>query len=304
MKTLSRGLSILALLAWGGLMLYFYHSGRLSAYVIPFYRPLVAASGYVMLGIAASLVYLLRYGARWQTAGGLIADGAADELASPRRVRTMQFLAFAMLVVPIWAAVGATKDGFNASTVRNRGIVEDASRLPGAVRPSAALASAAAAASSSTAQGAVYEPPLPGATPILADAGNNSAVDSSQYMKTTTDGHVVAEVTDLLFSAEDDSMRAAFEGKTVEVIGQFLPVKESASGRFQVVRMFMVCCAADARPVAVVSEKAPGTPKVAEMGWARVVGKITFPVEDGRRVPIIKTETLTPCDPPAEAMLY
>ncbi len=302
MKTLSRGLSILALVSWGALLLYFYHSGRLSAYVIPFYRPLVAAAGYAMLGIAASVAYSLRFGT--QMAGGLIADGAADELASPRRVRTMQFLAFALLVLPIWAATGVARDGFSATTVMNRGIVGDAKGLPGAVKPSAALAAAskAAPAASSTA----YEPPLPGATPIPADAasGSNAAVDASQYMKTTPDGHVIAEVTDLLFSAEDDSMRGAFEGKTVEVIGQFLPVKDSTTGRFQMVRMFMVCCAADARPVAVIAEKAPGDPKVAEMGWARVTGKITFPVEDGRRLPILETEKLTPCDPPAEAMLY
>ena len=74
-------------------------------------------------------------------------------------------------------------------------------------------------------------------------------------MKTTPDGHVLAEVTDLLFSAEDDTMRPAFEGRTVEVIGQYLPVKDSPSGRFQIVRMFMVCCAADARPVAVISRE-------------------------------------------------
>ena len=307
MKTLSRGLSLLALVAWGGLMLYFYYSGRLNSYLIPSYRPLVAVSGFVMLGIAASLAYTLSQGARWQMAGGLIADDAADELASPGRVRTMQCLAFGLLVLPIWSATGVSKDGFSASAVRNRGIVEDASRLPG--RPSAALVASTAPAAATAS--AVYEPPLPGATPIPADAasgaGANAAVDASQYMKTTPDGHVLAEVTDLLFSAEDDTMRPAFEGRTVEVIGQYLPVKDSASGRFQIVRMFMVCCAADARPVAVISEKVPavsGEPKVAEMGWARVTGKVTFPVEDGRRLPIIKAEKLTPCDPPAEAMLY
>ena len=305
MKTLSRGLSLLALVAWGALMLYFYYSGRLNEYLIPSYRPLVAVSGFVMLGIAASLAYTLSQGARWQMAGGLIADDAADELASPARVRTMQFLAFGLLVLPIWSATGVSKDGFSASAVRNRGIVADASRLPG--RPSAALVASTAPVA---APAAPYEPPLPGATPIPADAASGAggpAVDASQYMKTTPDGHVIAEVTDLLFSAEDDTMRPAFEGRTVEVIGQYLPVKDSASGRFQIVRMFMVCCAADARPVAVICDKLPaaaGAPKVAEMGWARVTGKVTFPVEDGRRLPIIKAEKLTPCDPPAEAMLY
>ena len=116
-------------------MLYFYYSGRLNEYLIPSYRPLVAVSGFVMLGIAASLAYTLSQGARWRMAGGLIADDAADELASPGRVRTMQFLAFGLLVLPIWSATGVSKDGFSASAVRNRGIVADASRLPGGPPP-------------------------------------------------------------------------------------------------------------------------------------------------------------------------
>ena len=292
MKTLSRGLSLIALLAWGSLMLYFYFSGRLNQYLIPAYRPMVAVSGFVMLGIAASLLVGIRQGAMWQTAGD------ADVIA-PGRVRTTQVLAFALLVLPIWAASGVSKDGFGANTILNRGIVSDVSRLPARPLNSAAVPAAATAKVNAPAN---VEPPLPGATPIPPD---NSAVDASQYLKTTPDGHVIAEVTDLLFASDDDSMRPAFEGRTVEMIGQFMPVKDSTDGRFQVVRMFMVCCAADARPVAIHvvppknDSKLPG-----EMAWTKVVGKVTFPLENGRRVPLIHADTVAACEPPSEAMLY
>ena len=136
----------------------------------------------------------------------------------------------------------------------------------------------------------------------------NSALDAAQYLKITADGHVIAEVTELLFAAEDDSMRPLFEKRTVELMGQFLPVKEASDGRFQIVRMFMVCCAADARPIAIsILPPAKADTKVkapVEMAWTRVVGTVEFPLENGRRMPIIHAQTVSPCDPPSEAMLY
>lgn len=296
MKTLSRGLSVLALLAWGSLLVYFYHSGRLNECLIPTYRPLVAVSGYALLALAATLGWALRQGSRGPLAGGLITEDAADELASPGRVRAVQFLAFGVLVVPLWASA-VSGDGFSASTVRNRGVVTSAAGLPG--KPANLPAPAAPSS--------VSEPPLPGETPLPNDAatGGNLAADAAQYIRTSPEGNVIAEVTDLLFSADDESLRGLFDGRKVEVVGQFLPVKDSPTGRFQMVRMFMQCCAADARPIAVQAERIPaGSGKAEEMQWAKVVGKLTFPVEDGRRMPLIKTEKLTPCQPPGEAMLY
>ncbi len=308
MKTLSRGLSALTLVAWGVLMLYFYLSGRLAEYLVPAYRPMVAVAGIVMLLLAVSMVWTNRTGLR-----GLMSDGLASEdrfeAASAPRVRAAQVLAFLTLVVPIWAAVGVSADHFSASTVLNRGIVSDPSKLPG--KPSAAMVSAASQASQAgqvpppiaqNAAPANYEPPLPGATPIPSDSAPG-ALDASQYLKKTADGNVIAEVTDLLFAADDDSMRPLFDKRKVEMIGQFMPADKGGPDRFQIVRMFMVCCAADARPIAVAVE-AKSAPKLAEMAWARVVGTVDFPVEDGHRLPIVHADSVKACDPPAELMLY
>ncbi len=303
MKTLSRGLSLVALLAWSALMLYFYFSGRLADYLIPAYRPLVAASGFVLLAIAAVLAWGMRPSAT--AAAGLVLEDRGDDLSSPRRVKTMQALAFAMLVLPVWAAAGMSKDQFNASAIRNRGIVSDAANLPGkSTPPPAALASNNPPAS------AVVEPPLPGDTPIAINPAS-AASDATQYIQRTPDGHLLLEVTDLLFAADDDTLRPQMEGRTAEMIGQFMPAKDDASGqRFQLVRMFMVCCAADARPVAVAVEKPAdsqtraATDKLPELGWVRVTGKVEFPLENGRRVVVLRADKAAPTDPPKEAMLY
>lgn len=305
MKTLIRALSPVALFAWGALMLYFYGSGRLASYLVPLYRPGVAVAGVVMVAIALGQLYSLRFGTGWQTASGLFADGS-DELSAPNRVRATQFLAFVLLVAPVWAAVGVSKDTYSATAVLNRGVVSDAANLPG----KSTLPAVPAPAAPAPAANSVYEPPLPGATPAPADNAPPTANDAEQYLKKTADGHIITEVTDLLFASEDDTMRPVFEGKTIEMIGQFLPVKDAADGRFQLVRMFMVCCAADARPVGVSVLPPPAGAKTAtakalpEMSWTKVVGTVSFPMENGRRVPIVHAQTATQTDPPSEAMLY
>ena len=314
MKTLARFLSPVALFAWGALMLYFYGSGRLNAYLIPVYRPGVLVAGVVMVAIALGQLYGLRYGAGWQAASGMLADGGGDDYTAPTgRVRLTQLLAFALLVVPVWAASGVSRDGFGAAAVRNRGIVNDASSLPGKPTASSVPPPLPVVASNNPptpAPNSVYEPPLPGATPVPNDPATGTASEAEQYLKKTSDGHIIAEVTDLLFASEDDTMRPVFQNRTVEMLGQFMPVKDAADGRFQMVRMFMVCCAADARPVGVqalppVAAAATKDAKLPqEMAWAKVVGTVTFPMENGRRVPLIQAQSVTPTDPPAEAMLY
>lgn len=286
MKSLSRGLSALALVAWGSLLLYFHFSHRLNEYLIPAYRPLAVISGAVMVGMAAILWFTQFLDSR----SGRTAALGLDEARSTGRVRATQILSFLLLVAPIWAAGGMSSDSYGARAILNRGISTDASHLPERT-PSAPVA--------------VYEPPLPGAFPAAPDAVNPTAEDAAQYLKKTAGGAIIAEVTDLLFAADDDTMRPAFEGKKVELIGQYMPARDgSVSGqRFQLVRMFMVCCAADARPVAVSIE--PGaTPKLAEMAWTKVTGTATFPMESGHRQVVIRGDNQAPTDPPGETMLY
>ena len=101
------------------------------------------------------------------------------------------------------------------------------------------------------------------------------------------------------------SDRKDFEGKTVQLIGQFMPDKTSTGSgtRFKTVRMFMTCCAADARPVAtlVEAEKLPDFP---EMTWVKVTATSEFPVENGRRISVLKAVKVEKTDPPEESMLY
>ena len=79
--------------------------------------------------------------------------------------------------------------------------------------------------------------------------------------------------------------------------------KAGAEKRFRLVRMFMVCCAADARPVAVNVESAQPA-QLAEMAWTKVVGTVAFTQEGERHNVIVRSRSATVTDPPKEAMLF
>ncbi len=304
---LSRLLSIISLLTWSGVLLYFYFSGRLNHYLVSAYRPLVVIAGFAMLGLAITLLLGLR---RSRGAAMETALFPVDEFGANRggmRVVT-QLLAFGILVLPVATAVAVSSDSFGAGVVKNRGLVTDSAGLPGA------RASAAAPISLNAA-----EPPLPGQPPAEPTAGGSNAssattLDPSQYLQTTPEGHIIVTVFDLLMAAPDDALRPDFEGRTVELVGQFLPdTRKGATGdRFNLVRMYMVCCAADARPIAVSVEPpksdAAGTAasvyKPADMAWVKIVGKVSFPLENNVRTSIVRASSITPSDPPAEVMLY
>jgi uncharacterized repeat protein (TIGR03943 family) len=148
------------------------------------------------------------------------------------------------------------------------------------------------------------QPPAPAATPAAAQASQQPP-PPTDYLQRTPDGHIVAEVLDLLYAAQDNALRKDFDGKAVELIGQIMPdATNNASGkRFKAVRMFMTCCAADARPVAVLAES-EAKPELPEMSWIKITGTATFPVENGRRIAVLKADKVEKCNPPEETMLY
>ena len=114
------------------------------------------------------------------------------------------------------------------------------------------------------------------------------------------------QVIDLLYAAQDTSMQADFQGKTIETIGQLMPDDGNNAGgnRFKLMRMFMYCCAADAEADRDARGQRRKSPSAPEMSWVRVVGKVDFPIEGGRTIPILRAVSVKQTDPPEETMLY
>ncbi len=281
-KLFSRWLPCVTLSAWSAVLLYFFFSGRIQAFLHPTFRPYVLIAGFVMAAMA--LIFLL-----------FPAD--ADCCSSAEcghglsRYATGKILTFLILLLPITAAAMFSPDGFGKEAMLNRGVITDASALrpPGAAKtPPTAPDLPLPTNDSATPAPATTQPPVP-----------------QDYLTRTPEGRIVAEVLDLLYAAQDNALRKDFEGKAVELTAQLMPdASNNATGkRFKAVRMFMTCCAADARPVAtlVESETLPNLP---EMTWIKVTGTATFPIENGRRISILKADRVEKSGPPDETMLY
>jgi len=220
----------------------------------------------------------------WVLVSGVIllalAAGALVVPTDGRPPRTRPVVSFFVLVVPLVAAMAVSPGGFGATAVANRGLVEDPGQLAG------------------------YSPPT---DPALARVGGPVAegtmMDPDTYLKKTADGRIKVQTVDLLYASAEPTMREDFENKEIEVVGQFMPARlgNPNGDRFQLVRLFVICCAADARPVAVAVESRETFP---EMTWLRVTGRATFPVVSGRRSPLIVADSVKEIDPPEESFIY
>ena len=269
-----RYLSAGVLTIWGVMLAHFYFSGRVASYLHPSFHVWTGISGVILVLLAASLLLLPK-----------VEDSCCEgcdhvhDQGSPLR---SAFAAF-VLVVPMLMAATVSPDQFGAATVTNRGFIEKINDLPSYDPP--------------------VEPLLPTADGSQQAAGNEGA--SEGYLPKNEAGQIKAQTVDLIYAAEEPTMRADFENKEVELIGQFMPARANNpdGDRFNLVRMFVICCAADARPVAITVQMDKVQP-APEMSWVKVIGKAAFPVESGRRAPLVLAESVTPCDPPEETFIY
>jgi uncharacterized repeat protein (TIGR03943 family) len=295
-------------------------TGRIDAFLYTTFRPGVFFAGVVMFLMAMVFIFF--------PANAACCDAA--NCGHPiSRSALGKWLSFLVLVVPVTVAARYSPDGFSQTAMNNRGVITDgtmiaerlqaraASRelnLPLPTKDSASPVAVAVASPAPAVQTPSVWPEGPSTSvgsPLAANAtpapASKAAAPSAanDYLQRTPEGHIVAEVLDLLYAAQDNVLRKDFEGQTVELIGQLMPdaANNAKGNRFKAVRMFMTCCAADARPVATLVEAAQPT-SLPEMTWIKITGTATFPVENGRRTAVLKAERVEKTEPPAETMLY
>jgi uncharacterized repeat protein (TIGR03943 family) len=283
----NRWLPCLTLASWSAVLLIFHFNGKVANFLTPMFRPYVPIAG-ILLGLMALVFLFFRADAS--------CCSSAECGHSLSRLASGKILTFLVLLVPLSVAATYAPGSFSKTTIENRGIASDYASL-GIGKPKSLAPVEMPLPTKDTTPPAA--PAQPGTQP---PAPEPSATD---YLVRTPEGNIVAEVLDLLYAAQDNVLRKDFEGKRVQLIGQLMPDKTSAAQgvRFKAVRMFMYCCAADARPVATLVE-ADKMPDLPEMTWIKIIGTPTFPVENGRRVSVLKAEKVEKTDPPEEATLY
>jgi uncharacterized repeat protein (TIGR03943 family) len=267
----------LILLLWGTGILWLGGSGRLSNYLHPSLQPFTVAAGFLLILLSGfaimGLATMRRVTAHSCACEHGHQEDHGDHGDDPHGKGVAGvFIKALVLVTPILVLLSGNADRFTTTTVANRGVVQDLAKLP------SANASAAKAAIKTV---------VPEAPPLKEG------------------GSMPLQVIDMLYALQMPSYREEFEGKDVEMIAQYVPMTTSnpKGDRFQAVRMFITCCAADAKPVGV-TVRGSAIPTVPEMGWVKITGKPTFPMEGGKRTAILEASKVEPCDAPTEPFVY
>jgi uncharacterized repeat protein (TIGR03943 family) len=263
----------LTLVGLGSFFVVFYVSGRINQYLNPIFRLLVLIAG--MAIVIAGLVYLMT------THSGqccLDEDCVHGHVDSP----PWSLAFFGVICLPVLFGAIFSKDAFDRQVVVNRGLFRDSAKPPGA----------------RLFHRSVLGNPV---SPVNLGAHINEAMSGSGDLPTADDGNIALEVSDLLYAETQEPLRKRIAGKTVEVVGQFL--SGSTNDEFKLVRMFMWCCAADARPI-YVSVAHASLGDVSDLEWVKVTGTAEFSTDKGQTRVLLKADSVDAADPPEEAMLY
>lgn len=303
----TRWIPSMTLAVWSTVLLGTYFTGRLTAFLHPSFRPGVMIAGFVLAAIALLI-------ASKPVPPECCADATCTHPLS--RSKSGRWLSFLILVLPVSVAAWLSPEHFSKQAFEQREMVTDATGLGERQQPRATPLASAPPAAPVTAKDAAPVAPsaatsAPPTEPVAAATTDPTATTAGEaaipeYLQKTPEGFVIVEVLDMLYAVQDSQLRKDFEGRTVQLIAQMMPQKAAPGGaenRFKAVRMFMTCCAADARPVATLVETSP-LPDLPEMTWVRIVGKATFPVENGKRAAIIQATSVQQTKPPEESMLF
>ena len=144
MKIFARILAPLTLLEWGGILTYFYFSGRIAAFLHPMFRPLVLVTGLLLL-ITALCVAIFR---EEECTHDHEHSEEHGHVHSHDRLSFGGFLAFLILFLPLALAAKISPDSYGANLIRNRGLVEDIRSIPGAASSFASRSKAIESAAS------------------------------------------------------------------------------------------------------------------------------------------------------------
>lgn len=271
---MNRGLLSLPLLGWAALSAALAWSGRLEFYLHPTFRPWLLVAAIVLTTIALVL---------WTTPAAESAPHGRPWRHGPQLLRAF------ILLLPAAGVAWLDPQGFGARTVMNRGVIKDPALVFQAFRGPLA-----------------EDLPLPGQDTVKVNKAEPAELPGFfQFLEQSPDGAWRLEIIDLLYAATEPSWRNALTTVDIELIGQyFTGLPGTESGRFSLIRMLMMCCAADARPLGVWVSHAetPDTPE--EMAWVKVKGRVEFPLVEGIRLPIIRASAITPCPPPREWFLF
>lgn len=136
--------------------------------------------------------------------------------------------------------------------------------------------------------------------------GEFTMADLERMVPKSEAGNFMLDVPQIFYTAGDDELMKVMEGVPVETTAQVMAEKVNNEGgtRLRLFRLFIECCAADARPLSIPADFGKAPPKYEEMGWVKVVGKVHYEHKGDEIIPLIQVQTMESVPEPMDMMLY
>lgn len=138
------------------------------------------------------------------------------------------------------------------------------------------------------------------------DWGTFTLEDLKNMVPQNDAGEFLLDVPQIFYTAGDRELMQVMEGIPVETTAQLMEetLNNAEGNRLKAFRLFIECCAADARPLSIPVEFADSLPDYTEMGWYKLFGKLHYVEEDDGILPIIKIEKIEKTAEPMDGLLF
>lgn len=316
---------VVTLLVWGLVLLYFFASGRIVNYLKFEFRVCMLIGGLLMLVLGLFNLFTSRVKpghfhehldgdeeddhahahdhsheheheherveghahGHGCDAGCSHGDGHEHEHDHEETTIPGVLVTFLILLAPLLAAAAISPDGFSGDVVVNKGLYTNTADAFGAQR-------------------AWGDRGKEGAGTAEDPFGKFTLDDLKAQVDQSPKGDFLLSVPTLFYSAGDRELQDVMDGLPVETTGQVMPekVNNPDGTRLRLFRLFIECCAADARPLGLPLEFGKKAPDLPEMSWVKVIGKMEYVQENDATVAVIRVESIVKTEAPPEKMMF
>ncbi|MDH4409868.1 MAG: DUF1980 domain-containing protein [Verrucomicrobiales bacterium] len=236
-------------------------------------------------------------------------------------------MAFSLLVllVPLLAATAYSKDAFSSEYVAKWGKIErqmqqqriaqarasqpespDATPVTNPYTSDGIEAAEGDAGSSTPYPGQADTPPAPKDDKAAEAWGAFTMEDLKKMVPQNAKGEFLIDVPQIFYTAGDKELMDVMEGIPVETTAQLMEetLHNPNNTRLKAFRLFIECCAADARPLSVPVDFGKAPPEYTEMGWYKLYGKLHYAKENEEIIPMIRIERIEATSEPTDGLLF
>ena len=255
----------LAAISWGAVPVWFYASDRLHHYLKGPFQIYALIGGLGLIVLGAFCILTARQGA-----SACCGHDHAHEDDEHVHQEQNPWATLLLMIIPVLAGVGLTKDDFSAEFVERRSRASSAQSLD---RLFASL------------------PPYTRET-----LERNTQKDR--------EGNYLVALPQLFWSGSDEEMREVLDGIPVALEGKITREAEDLDPkgrRLRLYKLMMTCCAADAAVIGLPIEFENSPPEFPSGQWVKVTGAIAYETVEEEPTAFIKVKTIFETDPPPPA---